>query len=76
MATADDIFGGYDGFENVPSSGVETDGDELGEDPDYSCTDPAGHSWTYTGTSYGGDDDRFCGEGRCICANCGADGDG
>lgn len=35
-----------------------------------------GHQWIYTGSAYGGDDDRWCGEGRCYCRNCGADGDG
>lgn len=43
---------------------------------DDSCTSPKGHDWVYTGTAYGGDDERWCGEGRCYCANCGADGDG
>lgn len=33
------------------------------------------HRWVYTGTNYGGDDERWMGEGRCYCANCGADGD-
>lgn len=39
------------------------------------CTDPGGHRWAYTGTQYGGDDERWHGEGRCYCAHCGADGD-
>lgn len=34
-----------------------------------------GHRWAYTGSAYGGDDDRWHGEGRCYCVNCGADGD-
>jgi hypothetical protein len=34
------------------------------------------HKWHYTGTSYGGDDPRWCGEGRCYCVYCGMDGDG
>jgi hypothetical protein len=34
-----------------------------------------GHEWAFTGTAYGGDDERWCGEGRCYCINCGADGD-
>ena len=34
-----------------------------------------GHSWSYSGTNYGGDDDRWHGDGRCLCAYCGADGD-
>lgn len=33
------------------------------------------HEWNYTGTAYGGDDERFHGEGRTICNKCGADGD-
>lgn len=34
-----------------------------------------GHSWSYSGTAYGGDDESYHGEGRCICSQCGADGD-
>lgn len=34
-----------------------------------------GHSWSYSGTAYGGGDESFSGEGRCYCAFCGADGD-
>lgn len=34
-----------------------------------------GHEWVFTGTQYGGDDESYSGEGRCYCANCGADGD-
>lgn len=34
-----------------------------------------GHEWAYTGTQYGGDDERWGGEGRCYCIHCGADGD-
>lgn len=37
----------------------------------FSCS----HEWAYTGTAYGGDDERFHGEGRCYCVRCGADGD-
>ena len=33
------------------------------------------HEWAYTGTAYGGDDERWGGEGRCYCCHCGADGD-
>lgn len=39
------------------------------------CTDPKGHEWVRTGTAYGGDDERWGGEGRCYCIHCGADGD-
>jgi hypothetical protein len=34
-----------------------------------------GHEWAYTGTAYGGDDERWGGEGRAYCIHCGADGD-
>jgi hypothetical protein len=43
--------------------------------PDDGCTSPTGHRWVYTGTAYGGDDERWHGEGRCYCEHCGADGD-
>lgn len=33
------------------------------------------HDWSCTGSAYGGDDDRWCGEGRMLCSKCGADGD-
>jgi hypothetical protein len=49
--------------------------DEYQDEPEDSCTNTSGHSWIYTGTSYGGDDNRWNGEGRCYCAHCGADGD-
>ena len=39
------------------------------------CTNPNGHQFEYTGTAYGGDDERYHGEGRCYCIHCGADGD-
>lgn len=35
-----------------------------------------GHNFAYTGTQYGGDDERWGGEGRCFCIYCGKDGDG
>lgn len=38
--------------------------------------DECDHDWNYTGTQYGGEDDRWHGEGRVICRKCGADGDG
>lgn len=44
---------------------------EQGDDPEETCA----HVWVHTGTAYGGDDDRFHGEGRVYCAECGADGD-
>ena len=49
--------------------------DEWAEYEAERCSNPAGHSWVYTGTAYGGDDERWCGEGRCYCRHCGADGD-
>src|SRR5262249_45296735 len=33
------------------------------------------HVWVFTGSAYGGDDERWMGEGRCYCEHCGADGD-
>lgn len=41
------------------------------EEPGSSCA----HEWTCTGSAYGGDDDRWHGEGRMYCSLCGADGD-
>jgi hypothetical protein len=41
----------------------------------YLCSVTTGHRWAYTGTAYGGDDERYHGEGRCYCSHCGADGD-
>lgn len=53
--------------------------DDIDEGPDGddddACTNPGGHKWAYTGTQYGGDDERWQGEGRCYCEHCGADGD-
>lgn len=40
------------------------------------CTNPGGHEFECSGTAYGGDDERWHGEGRCLCIWCGADGDG
>lgn len=34
-----------------------------------------GHRWIYTGSSYGGDDESYHGEGRAYCQFCGKDGD-
>lgn len=45
------------------------------DDGEPRCTHPGGHSWAFTGTQYGGDDDSYHGEGRCYCEHCGADGD-
>jgi hypothetical protein len=55
---------------------VFVDESEWEEDePDERCSNPDGHQWVYTGTQYGGDDERWGGEGRVYCAYCGADGD-
>lgn len=50
--------------------------DEFDCDPNHErCDNPGGHEWVCTGTQYGGDDERWHGEGRCYCIHCGADGD-
>lgn len=49
------------------------DGDDEDEAPIGRC--PCGGAWVCTGTAYGGDDERYCGEGRIYCDTCGADGD-
>lgn len=56
---------------NLPTLCREGDDDE----PDDRCSNPGGHSWVYSGTQYGGDDESYHGEGRCYCEFCGADGD-
>jgi len=55
---------------------VDEDAEED-DDGDYPppCTNPGGHKFECTGTAYGGDDERWHGEGRCLCIHCGADGD-
>lgn len=60
--------------EPTPWNGSEPDPHPEGRDED-ACTSPTGHSWVCTGTAYGGDDERWHGEGRCYCEHCGADGD-
>jgi hypothetical protein len=47
--------------------------DDYDDEP--ACSNPEGHEWVCSGTSYGGDDERWMGEGRCYCLHCGADGD-
>ena len=42
---------------------------------EYVCQFTRGHDWGYSGTAYGGDDESYHGEGRCLCVHCGADGD-
>ena len=51
-------------------------GDGGGESlEEYVCNVTRGHRFAFTGTAYGGDDERWGGEGRSYCAYCGADGD-
>lgn len=47
----------------------------LDEEGQQICCNPDGHEFECTGTAYGGDDERWMGEGRCLCIWCGADGD-
>ena len=52
------------------------DKDDVDREPDPGSDNPdCVHEWAYTGTAYGGDDERWMGEGRAYCVNCGADGD-
>lgn len=53
---------------------IESVQDEDDRDPGQRGDCP-GHVWVYTGSSYGGDDESYHGEGRCYCELCGADGD-
>lgn len=82
MTTADpnDFLSPYEQPDTVDlwTTADEDDIDEetyYGEQEMGACTSPGGHSWIYTGTIYGGDDERWSGEGRCYCRHCGADGD-
>jgi hypothetical protein len=59
------------GFDGIASPMLTSSDDEPGDD----CTNSSGHSWVYSGSAYGGDDDSYHGEGRCYCEFCGADGD-
>lgn len=52
---------------------VNSDGSEPL--PEFVCNRTRGHKWAFTGSAYGGDDERFHGEGRSYCIHCGADGD-
>ena len=54
--------------EDVPEEVLH---EEFCREPGSDCD----HSWVYTGTQYGGDDERWHGEGLCYCSKCGADGD-
>lgn len=68
--TSDNWDGGIHHDRYFPDDDEDPDPEEDG------CTNPEGHEWTFTGTSYGGEDSRWFGEGRCYCRWCGADGDG
>ena len=48
---------------------------EHDDDGEPICSNPGGHEFECTGTQYGGDDERWGGEGRSLCIHCGADGD-
>jgi hypothetical protein len=50
-------------------------GDRDANLQEFMCRITRGHSFGYSGTAYGGDDESYHGEGRCICGYCGADGD-
>lgn len=65
-------------YANYSSPALDTSfhDQEMDVDDEDACTDRRGHEWAYTGTQYGGDDERWQGEGRCHCVHCGADGDG
>ncbi len=47
----------------------------CGFDDDDPNTTECAHEFVCTGTTYGGDDESYHGEGRCYCIHCGADGD-
>lgn len=61
---------GYDFLKcfRMAETHFEAETDE--EKPD-NCT----HDWSYSGTNYGGDDERYHGDGTVHCSKCGADGD-
>ena len=59
--------------EAAPVPAAPDDETDVGYPPP--CTDPGGHEFECTGTAYGGDDERWHGEGRMLCVHCGADGD-
>lgn len=64
---------GYDAWKLASPYDVEEDDcDDIYPPP---CTNSNGHKFECTGTQYGGDDERWHGEGRCLCVYCGADGD-
>jgi len=68
------LFGEADTAQHCGECGAYLYGPQ--EEPEEGCTHPGGHKFECTGTQYGGDDERWHGEGRCLCIHCGADGDG
>lgn len=69
------LGGGGMGCFTIRYAGNDAAADDEDE-PLSRCTSPTGHEFECTGTAYGGDDERWHGEGRCLCIYCGADGDG
>lgn len=59
--------------EGPPPGDAYWEGESYDDEPE--PEDNCAHEWNYTGTNYGGDDERWHGEGRVICRLCGADGD-
>jgi len=53
----------------------QTPANPAGNRPRRPSPETCNHVWVYTGTAYGGDDERWHGEGRCYCELCGEDGD-
>ena len=61
-------------YPTIPARSVKAYLDEPGDNAnlvEFTCA----HDFAYTGTAYGGDDERWMGEGRCYCLKCGKDGD-
>lgn len=72
---AENVFCPNDAYTCHHNDPAQYDEREPDDDPAATCPGPRGHEWAYTGTLYGGDDERWGGEGRCYCVHCGADGD-
>lgn len=65
-----------DTMARCPGCGYDGNLGRFTDEPDENaCTNPLGHSFYRTGTAFGGDDERWGGEGRSFCRHCGADGD-
>lgn len=60
---------------NVAFAWARGEGEHCRSFDEFLCERTRGHEWAFTGTAYGGDDERWHGEGRCYCKWCGADGD-